>query len=71
MKFKLEQAPDVDGTLVPAYGFDHAGDFIVNARVSSCGRFHAAPASYGLTEQEATELARLNADRNLLAYWDL
>jgi hypothetical protein len=69
--FKLEEAMDTSGALVPAYGFTFNDMFIVNARVSECGRFHAAPSTYGLSDAEADELARLNAGRDLMAYWDL
>lgn len=70
-KFKLGKAVNVEGRSVRAHGFEHDGMFIVNARLSPCGRFYAAPSEFGLTEAEATELARLNADRALMAYWAL
>jgi hypothetical protein len=69
--FKLEEAMDTSGALVPAYGFTFNDQFIVNARVSECGRFHADPKAYGLTNAEADELARLNAGRDLMAYWEI
>jgi len=69
--FTLGSAVNVEGYQVPAWGFEHAGDFIVNARVSACGRFHADPQTYALSDSQATELARLNAGRDLLAYWDI
>jgi len=71
MKFTFAQALNVHGELVPAWGFLHDDEFIVNARASVCGRFHAAPSEYGLSSAEADDLAALNASRNLLAYWDL
>jgi len=69
-KFIQGEALNVDGDLVPAWGLLHDGVFIVNARASACCRFHEFPELYGLTEAEADELARLNAGRNLMAYWD-
>jgi hypothetical protein len=71
IEFKLEEAMNTGGELVPAYGFTFKDMFIVNARISECGRFHAAPSAYGLTDVEADELARLNADRDLMAYWEI
>ena len=67
--FKSGEAMNTDGKLVPAFGFDHHGVFIVNPRASSCGRFREFPATYGLTEAEADRLDQLNAGRDLMAYW--
>jgi hypothetical protein len=70
-KFELSTAMNGEGEEVPAFGFSHNDMFIVNARVSECGRFHADPSVYGLTSAEADLLAQLNAGRDLMAYWDL
>ncbi len=71
MTFIQGEALDVNGAMVLAWGFMLGDLFIVNPYASSCGRFHAAPSAYGLTDREARELADLNAGRDLLAYWDL
>lgn len=63
-------ATNTHGEPVDAWGFEHDGMFIVNARVSSCGRFAVSPSEYGLTEADADRLKALNSDRNLLAYSD-
>ena len=68
MKFKLGQSPTYDGTLVAAWGFDHNGDFIVNAFASPCGRFNVDPIDYGVATREAHALVDLNRERDLLAY---
>lgn len=65
----LGAAPNVDGIAVPAYGFEWQGMFIVNPRSSECGRFECSPRHYLRTEQEADTLRRMNAGRDLLAYW--
>lgn len=69
--FTLGEAVDIEGRLVPAYGVASAGEFIVNPYASACLRFHCAPSAYGLSDTQASQVARLNASRNLLAYWDL
>lgn len=48
-----------DGTLSPALGFTFRGVFVVDPRVSECGRFEVDPLIYyGLTPEQ---LERLNA----------
>lgn len=69
--FKKGEAINTVGVAVEAWGFDYDGMFIVNARISSCGRFHAAPSEYGLTNEQATLLAVLNDGRDLMAYWEI
>jgi len=63
-------ALDREGREVEAYGYEFEDDFIVNARVSMCGRFKVKPSTYGLTAAQADELQRLNTGRNLLAFHD-
>ena len=60
MKFKTGEAMNANGELVPAFGFEHNGMFIVNPYLSDCGRFTVDPSEYGLTADEARELAALN-----------
>jgi hypothetical protein len=65
-KFELGQANNSEGDMVPAWGFDFNGMFIVNAKLEESGRFAVTPDHYGLTQEEADELERLNADRDVL-----
>lgn len=65
-KFTLEEATNSTGDMVPAYGFDFNKFFIVNAKVSECGRFAVDPAYYGLTQAEVDELEALNKGRDLI-----
>lgn len=69
--FHLGSALNTAGESVPAFGFCHEGMFIANARISACGRFHAAPSEYGLTDEDAALLAVLNDGRDLMAYWEI
>lgn len=71
MEFKMGFALSTSGEMVAALGFEHDDMFIVNARISSCGRFHAVPSKYGVSEADATKLAALNAGRDLMAYWEI
>lgn len=48
------------GEMVPMFGFEHDGMFIVDPDISECGRFEEMPSYYGLTEAEAQELRDLN-----------
>lgn len=69
--FKLGEAMKGDGTMVAAWGFEWLGMFVVNARISDCGRFHAAASDYQLSEADADRLAMLNAGKDLMAYWEI
>jgi hypothetical protein len=69
--FQLGEALNVFGDNVEAYGISVNGMFIVNPYATECGRFACAPSTYGLTDAQALHLARLNAGRDLLSYWDI
>ena len=64
----LGHAMNCDGEMVQAYGYEIGDTFVVNARISECGRFKCSPAAYGLTDMQADELEALNALRGLLAF---
>jgi hypothetical protein len=69
MKFIQGSALDTSGVETAAIGFLHDGVFIVNARLSDCGRFNVDPLNaYGVTESQADELKELNIKRDLEAY---
>lgn len=60
MNFKL----DLDEFDRPVWGFEYNGFFIHDPRISECGRFPVSSDYYGLTEDEAQELERLNGASN-------
>lgn len=60
IEFALGERLTHDGVRVPAFGFEHAGVFVHDPRLSECGRYPVEPSHYGLTEESARILERLN-----------
>lgn len=61
LKFASETRVMPDGTLAPAWYFEHGGMAITDLYVSECGRFQVDPtATYGIFPQQAEELRALN-----------